>query len=156
MKELLLAVKDALQSAAGLSTIPDANIFICYSDDLIPRGVDFESGPAVGIKDGDIFRELRGLTGNQNLRYDIYTVDLVLFQLVKAGEDTVTAATPGVFSILDLAADVRAVLDNNTLGISGVFYNFSPEEAEIEPMTGTDLALLRKIVTYAYHKRVTS
>ena len=147
MKELIEKVKDELLSAIQLKRIDDADIFITPDFDVVPTNPTF---PLIALKDGDIEREVFA----HNAENWTMSVEIGLYQELKAADDALVATEPTTYSLLDLASDVRGVLDYNLLDIPGMLNNFSPEETGSELIGAEDFALQRKIITYWYLKRV--
>lgn len=146
------AIIDRLQSEPSLDGIADDDFFVTPDENIVPTGATF---PCIGVKDGDIDRERVA----HNAEDHTLNVDLILFQLVKTEGDAMLAADPVVYSILDLADDVRAVLLDRTneahkLGISGMLDNFCPEETGSELLAADDLPIVRKTLSFWYLKRV--
>ena len=146
MKSLLLAMKVALQSAEELIYVVDADIFITPHEDIIPNDATF---PCIGLKDGDIERE----ESAHKVIDEILEVDVVAYQLLKAGEITLigNGETHGLF---DLISDIRSVLDYNELGLDNILRVYIPNELASDFMGAEDVVVQRKIVTYRYVKRV--
>ena len=146
MKELLTAIKSALQASSDLSYIEDTNIFITADEDLLPIALGF---PAIGIKDGDInFAIEEGADWESN-----YTVDLIIYQLLKSGDVSVMGqADPKVYGVLEIADGVHATLFDNKLSIASMEAALPSNEGPSEWMEGQDLSVVKKRITYQYRK----
>lgn len=146
MKELLAAVKQALQTGLAARLRPQ-DVYITPALELIPNGV---KAPAVGIKDGPV---RRSELASGMLDVDL-TVEVALFaQVLKPESSVMGDPATGQPGVLDLAAEVHAILDENTLGIAGMLDAFSPSESGSETV-GTEAEMFqRKIITYRYLKQ---
>lgn len=148
IKDLLEKAKDVLISSGQLIDVDDADIYIAESLDVIPTAAKF---PCVAVKDGEIRRN--------RISDWVYDAELELhvgvYQLLKSGEDATLATSPQTtYGVLDLVVDIRSVLDDNYLGIDGIYMQSLPDEGEIELLDAGELAVLRKIITWTYTKRV--
>lgn len=147
IKDLLEKAKDALISSSELRNVADADIYIAENLDVIPTAATF---PCTGVKDGEISRERIS-----HWVHDVHMeLHIGLYQLLKSGEDAMMATDPQTYGLLDLVVDVRSVLDDNYLGIPGVYMQSLPDESEVELLDAGELAVIRKIITYIYTKRV--
>jgi len=146
MKELLEKSKDEIISAASLIGIDDADIYIADSLDIIPSGATF---PCIGIKDGDIER-IRYV----NCHDVLMDLHIAIYQLLKSGEDALMATQPTTLGILDTVAEIRNLMDDNFLDVSGVYMMDLPSEEETTLLDAGELAVVRKTITYRYYKRV--
>jgi hypothetical protein len=125
MKQLLTAIKTELTN--GLPGIRPGDVFITNSLELIPNDV---RPPAVGIRtDRHPQRKASGMW------QVALTVRIAVFALVPKPEASVMGdAATGLKGVLELAAAVHTLLDQNLLGISGMQSAFSPAEGESEPV----------------------
>lgn len=154
MKELLTKMLDELKAAtdADLESLVDADFYITPDENVIPNDATF---PLVALKDGDVERERIA----HNAENHILNVEVIIYQLIKPGDDAFTAADPSTYSLLDLCEDVRTVLldrtdDRHKLGIDGMLDNYSPDSSASDLMGAEDLAIQRRIVSFWYLKRV--
>lgn len=147
MKQLMEKIKDELLSAIKLNQIDEADIFITPDFDVIPTNPTF---PLIAIKDGDIERELIAHNAEDWTMF----VEIGIYQELKTDDDSLLAGDPLTYSLLDLANDVRSVLDYNLLSIPGMLNNYSPDETGSELVGAEEYALQRKIITYWWLKRV--
>lgn len=145
---------DLLKSSTGgdLESLTDADFYITPDENVIPTDATF---PLIGLKDGDVERERVA----HNAENHILNVEVIVYQLVKTGDDTLLATDPSTYSLLDLCEDVRAVLLDRTdeqhkLGIEGMLDNFSPDSSASDLMGAEDLAIQRRILSFWYLKRV--
>lgn len=120
MKSLLIAIQNTLKS--GLDYVRSGDVFIAPHEDFLPESIKF---PAVGLKDGAVTRrEEPGGMIEESLSVTV----TVWAQLRRAAETSIVgdSANKGV---LEVAADVTALLDENLLGLDGVIEAFSPSES---------------------------
>ena len=146
MKELLTAVKAAMQASSDLNYITDADIFITADENLLPITLGF---PAIGIKNGAIdFAIEEGADWESN-----YTIDLIIYQLLKSGDISIMGqADPKVYGVLEIADGIHATLFDNKLGISGMEVALPSGEGPSEWMEGNDISIIKKRMTYQYRK----
>ncbi|MBW2599925.1 MAG: hypothetical protein JRD89_12645 [Deltaproteobacteria bacterium] len=146
MKELIQAIQTALRNAAELSYITDANIFITPDENLLPIGAGY---PAIGLKDGLInFLIEEGADWESN-----YAVDIIIYQLLKTGDISVTGQTsPKVYGVLEIADDIHSVLFDNRFSISGMEVALPSGEGSAEWMESSDISIVKKRITYQYKK----
>ncbi|MFA5387211.1 MAG: hypothetical protein WC322_02335 [Candidatus Paceibacterota bacterium] len=145
MKALLTAIKSALVGASTLSYINDTTgIWITPDEDMIPMTATF---PSIAIKDGPVPRE--PLT---NLKSEAQpSVHILLYQKVTSGDTSIMGQTaPAIKGILDMADDVRGVLDNNRLSIASVLSAMATDEGASEIIGSDDFVLLKKRLEYRY------
>jgi hypothetical protein len=147
LKELIEKIKDALLAAESIRVISDDDIYVTPDFDVIPTNPTF---PLIAIKDGDIEREQVAHNAEDWTMF----VEIGIYQELKADDDSLLATAPTTYSLLELAADIRAILDYNLLNINGMLSNFSAEETGSELVGAEEFALQRKIITYEYLKRV--
>lgn len=140
MKDLLTAIKAQLQTA--LAGVRDRDVFITEDENLVPAKVKF---PAVGIKDGTVTRKRvsTDLWERTSLVSIIPWVKLTKEEAAVMG----SAGSPGV---LDLAAAIRATLDDNLLGITGMQDAECYSEQASATFGDEKMALQRKVIIYTY------
>ena len=146
MKELLQATQTELRDDSTLSYIGDDDIFITPDENLLPATVSF---PAIGLKDGPI----RRIVEEAENWMVMYTVYIIIYQLLTTGETPLVGGTnPTIHGVLDIAEDVHSVLNDNTLGITGMELAYAGDEWESENIDGPKIALQKKKLTYIYQK----
>ncbi len=112
MKDLLTAIKQKLQTELGY--VRDADIFITEDEMLLPEAVKF---PAVAIKDGRVTRTLDDKTTigiDARVRVSAYA------QVLKVEQSVM-----GDRGVLQMTADIIAALEENNLGLDGVYHAFA-------------------------------
>lgn len=148
MKSLLSALKTALP--VGLTWLKD--IAILADEMVIPAGVRM---PFIGLKDGPI-RRAEGAAGTLD---ELLQVSIILCQQILKDEATIMGDgdpeendyKPG---ILDMAADVHGLLNENLLGLAGVQQAFcSQEDASVllGSPDGSRVIQMKKLV-YEYER----
>jgi len=146
MKELIEAIKVQLQGDASLSYISDTDIFITPDPDMIPISAGF---PALGLKDGPV-DHLVETSENWEVHYQ---VNIIIYQLLKAGEIPIIGQTmPRIYGVLEIRDNIHNSLNDNLLSITGMELAFPVEETESETIGYEDMILQRKIITYEYQK----
>lgn len=146
MIELLLSIRDALRNAAGLAYIADRDIFITFDVTFLPFDAGF---PAIGIKDGNVdFALEEGRAWEKTIN-----IDLIVYQLLMPGDISLLGqAVPRVRGVLEIARDVHSVLFDNRFAIVGLESAVPLNERSVESLEGTDVALLKKRITYQYRQ----
>jgi len=146
MKDLLVAIKEQLQTDDTLEYIADTNIFIVPDEDIIPITATF---PAIGIKDGAIDRDM-----DTESSWDVsMTVSIIIYQQLKEGESPIIGYDdPKIYGILDIAAAIYASLNENNLSLSGVYDARCIEESESETVGFKELVLQKKKLIFEYSK----
>ena len=140
MKTLLSAIKATLKTQ--IAVVRDRDVFVTEDENIIPYSISF---PAIGLKDGPVTRK-RVATDLWETTRMVMVIPLV--QLSKPEEAVMGGV--GATGILDLAAAIRAALDDNLLSIDGM------KDAECYSEQASALfgdekeALQRKILTYTY------
>jgi hypothetical protein len=144
VKDLLTAIRDALR--AGLSIKPQ-DVFLTPDEDYLPKACGL---PAVGVKDGGTRRsELAA-----GMIEEVITVRLAVWvRVVDLSEALCGNADAGRPGILDLAASVHEILDENTLGLPGVLSAFSPWEDASRFGAAASADLQNMVITYEYLKQ---
>jgi hypothetical protein len=152
MKALLTGIETSLKNSATLSYIADANVFITPDEDIIPMTATF---PALGLKDGQIAREMVSSAPGGKHLWDIkYHVHVIIYVNMTAGETPVIGqAAPAtvIKGTLDIAPDVATVLHENYQSVAGVIDAACFAESESEIIGGTDTIVLKKRLTFEYH-----
>lgn len=147
MKALLTAIKSALQNASALSYVADADIFITPDEDLLPVNCGF---PAIGLKDGAVSREEADFDARWITSMD---PGIIVYQLLTDGEPPVMGQTsPAIKGVLDICADIRGVLENNALSISGMQFARCYAESPAEVLAAEDLAVIKRRMNWTYRK----
>lgn len=146
MKNLMAAIKSALQSAATLSFVRDSDIFITEHENFLPAQLRF---PAIAIKDGPISYKV-GTQSQENDTLFVKIIAYVQLQKPEAGimGDT-TTSTKGVLEVMDI---IRTLLKNNRL--SNQVDSAWPEsetESEILALDEAE-AVQMKILTMRYER----
>ncbi len=142
MKDLLTAIQTELQGA--LSYVRDADIYITEDEDLIPQAVKF---PAVALKDGDVEWEVdaSGPTKKQALYVNV----IVYVQIVRPeGSVMGDGSHKGV---LEIHADIKAELDENTLDSEVSDAEIVSEKAS-ETIGDEKEMIQKKAATYKYER----
>lgn len=143
MKALLTAMQTAL--AAGC---PDLTaVFITEDENLIPAAMRF---PAAGLKDGPVTRkEKAGEVLERKL-----SVSVVLWVRLLRGQGASVIGDPSVSQkgVLDLSADVHAVLDGNLLDLPGMQAAFCRLERASEFFTDEKEGLIKRVLVYEYEQ----
>ena len=135
MNELLAAARAALQT---LSEVRERDVFITSHPNFIPTGV---RQPCIGIKDGKITRkELAGSMLEETLLLDC-------IGMVKVSGDGLT----GDSGILQLITAIETKLDQNTLGLPGMEFAWSPSETPSKMFfSDNKQCLVQKTITFQY------
>ena len=142
MKDLLTAIKSAIKDR--LNYLPANAVFLAAHENILP-GYIRQIG--VGIKDGPINR--RELAAG--MMEVTSTVNIILWSGWIDDDARLLGGTMGR-GLLELAADIHELLDENDLGITGVISAFSPSEMASEPYGNESRAMQRKVITYQYVK----
>ena len=137
MKALLTAIKAQLQK--DLTYIRDRDIFVIEHETLLPEAVKF---PAVGLKDGAITYNRR----TKSQEDDQLHIKIIGYtQLDKPEAAIMGDAATGKKGALDLIADIKDSLKNNTLsGLADSAWPVSESESEllIDEKTATQMKSL--------------
>jgi len=142
LKALLTAIKSELPN--NLAWVRAGDVYITPDVDFIPPGTRY---PCIGIKDGTIRR--RELPGNM-LEVTLTVTLAVYVQLLKPEASIMGDGNkPGV---LDAAADIHGVLDENLLNITDMQKAFSPNEDDSQMASDDKRLLQSKLITYHYVK----
>jgi len=140
MKPLLTAIRSKLR--ADLSYVRDRDIFITEDEALLPRQVKF---PAVALKDGDVANRLDDkdtIEQQMEVRVTAYA------QILKPEESIMGSA-----GVLQMAADITASLQENTLGLTGVYDAFAVSEEASETFGDEQEMIQKKTVVLRYWRR---
>jgi len=146
MKTIIQTAQSELQES--LTNFKERNIFITPDLNIFPMEKSF---PAIGIKDGKI----EHLPYNQDVK-STYTVQYAIYvEIIKEDESSVIGDTStNKKGTLDIASDLRSVLDDNLLSITGLNSAFCTSESESLLIPGRSRSAMRKILTYQYIKRI--
>lgn len=145
MKELIEKAKAALQDK--LEYVRERDIIETPSINFVPPGV---KPPCVCIKDGPIKTE--ELAGGM-MRWTMQIKLVVYVLILKKGASLMGDAGTGKKGVLEMAADVHAILDENLLGISGMTKAATVKnEPESEYFGDEKDGVQRKVLTYEYEK----
>ena len=107
MKALLAAIKTQLQT--DLTYVRDSDVVVVEDEVVLPEQTKF---PAVGLKDGRIVYAIE----TQNQETDELEVDIIAYARNAKPEAAVMGDdATGVKGVLDVVADAKASLTNNTL-----------------------------------------
>lgn len=110
MQTLISAIKQALQNSDALDYVRDADVYVTEDDLLLPESVRF---PAIAIKDGSVTYRI----ATQNQENDSLLVKIIAYvQLAKPEAAIMGDSASGQPGVLDVMADVRALLKGNRLG----------------------------------------
>jgi hypothetical protein len=146
MNDTVKAIQGRLQT--DITYVRNKDIFITPDDDYVPNEVAY---PAIGIKDGPIRKTelMNDQMGYERIVRINLWVDLAKGQASIIGD----SAGSGRKGILDMADDVNASLDENTLSLADVISarceNPEPEAELFGEANGTRL-LVRKKLTIVY------
>ena len=144
MKDLLEAIQAALQTALR-DYCRSGDIFITPDEDLLPHGVRF---PAVGLKDGQIRR--RELTAD--MREETLQVRVVIFQKTARDIGATIVGDAANRGVLEIAADIDAVLDENTLDLAGMLSAMCTDESASQAYLSETDGVQKKVLTYTYER----
>ncbi|MDH5524445.1 MAG: hypothetical protein OEY01_10705 [Desulfobulbaceae bacterium] len=142
MKALLAAIKQELQ--ANLTGIRDSDIYITPHENYIPATA---KPPCVGIKDGGENR-VELVADMWEVTAKVIIVPYV--QLYKAEASIMGDAVAGKKGVLEMTAEIHAVLDRNHLNISGMQWAFSSSETPSQLFGDQKQSLQRQLITYQY------
>ena len=146
MKELLQAIQTQLRGDSTLSYIDDDDIVITPDENMLPATIGF---PCIGLKDGPIQRIVEEAENWE----PHYTVYVIVYQKLTGGETPLVGGTdPTIYGVLDIAEDIHASLNDNTLGITGMELAYAGDEWASENIDGPKIALQKKKLTYIYQK----
>lgn len=146
MRELLNAIKSALQAAETLSYVRDVDIYITPHLNYIPAGVQF---PAIGIKDENI---ARAELASEQMEYMLRARLVVYVDLAKAEASVTGDAATEEKGVLQIEEDLLSVLDENLLGTTGMISALSPSSSGSELFGDESETLQRKIIDLEYVK----
>jgi hypothetical protein len=143
MKLLLNAVKTHLQN--NLSYIRESDIYISPHTDYIPDAVKL---PCIGIKDGDVERDelFSGCLAERML------VKICVFIRLERSREASIIGDDSNKGLLDIEADIHALLDNNELGLDGMIHSFCRKSGESSLLLLENSAVQHKILEYEYQR----
>jgi len=146
MKDLLVAIKEQLQTDATLEYIADTNIFIVPDEDIIPITATF---PAIGIKDGAV----EYVMDTETSWIITKQAGVIIYQQLKQGESPIIGYDdPKIYGILEIAAAIYTSLNENNLSLSGMYDARCIEESESETVGFKELVLQKKKLIFEYSK----
>lgn len=145
MKALLKAVQAALR--AGMSEIRAGDVFITPHEAFLPKGM---SMPCLGIKDGGVSR--RELTGGAV--GEVLEVVVIVFTSLRKDHEAVILGDSKEKGVLDLADEVRGILDRNLLGLPGMEYAWCAQDQASEMFEDESRAIQRKLLAFQYEREV--
>ncbi|MEW5803725.1 MAG: hypothetical protein AB1847_16650 [bacterium] len=148
MKDLLTAIKTALQEAESLASIRDADIYITEDETEIPPSTMY---PAIEIKDGQIKNDQQ--IGGRYVQYA--QVQITVYQRVMQPEQSLM----GTKGVLAIAAVINTLLTGNRLGFltgSGQVMNVFPigETASQIMIIGETTKIQRKTIFLEYTRNI--
>ena len=147
MRELILAVQQALQLNLSLSDYRDSDIFIATSETSLPVGVRL---PAFGIKDGtdtetkmtcDVSRNVMGIT-------------IICWSPSGGVEDAQVVGDATQPGALQMADDAEEVLGDDLLNISGMQFvsrtTSNPSIELVDQASGREVQ--QKMIMFEYER----
>lgn len=148
MKELMNAIKTALAAAESLEYVNTATgIWITPDEDIVPMAASF---PGIGIKDGPVSRVM-----HTNIQWEVHQDVMVVVYVQLSSGDTPIVGKTGetvIHGLLDIAADINAVLSENYLGISGMEQAWCKNEDAVQVIGDADFVLAKKTLYFEYIK----
>ena len=140
------AIQTQLQDDSTLSYVNDDDIVIIFDENILPVTISF---PCIALKDGPI-RRIVEEPENWEVQYTVY---IIIYQILTEGETAIVGGTePTIHGVLDIADDIHASLNDNTLSITGMELAYAGDEWESENIEGEELAIQKKKLSYIYQK----